>query len=164
MNRNSQQTEHTTQEAHSNTAPQAMKESVDRFHVRWEALPDYYYVKKVKRQIGFNLELTGTHEAGVEHPQPGCEHCRKVWKALKEIADWIVPKEERDTDYEIVPYDQSIHYDALRKFQPEVSLKIWIRHRSGFDREVDTCEVRCLNEMTQRLKEIGARKGKWEID
>ncbi len=28
------------------------------------AVPDYYYVKKEKRQIGFTLELTGTHEQG----------------------------------------------------------------------------------------------------
>ena len=164
MNLSTQKDEQTPQPGHDSSIPPTLKESVERFHVRWEALPDCYYVKKVKRQIGFHLELTGSHERGVEHPQPGCEHCRKVWRALKEIADWIVPKERRDTDYDIVPYDQSIHYDALRKFQPEVSLRMWIRHRSGFDREVDACEVRCLNEMLQRLKEIGARKGKWEID
>jgi len=83
---------------------------------------------------------------------------------LKDIADWIVPKEIRDSDYDISPYDQSIRYDAMRKFRPEVLLTIWIQHRSGFDREVDACEVRCLNEMTQKLREIGARNGKWEFD
>ena len=98
------------------------------------------------------------------HPLPGCEHCRKVWRALKAVADWIIPREERDSDYDIVPFDQSIHYDAGRKFRPDVSLRIWIRHRSGFDREVDACEVRCLGEMTQRLTEIGARKAQWESD
>jgi len=116
------------------------------------------------RQIGFRLELTGTHEEAVEHPQPGCEHCRRVWRALKATADWVVPKERRDSDYDIVPYDQSIRYDAMRKFRPDVSLQIWIRHRSGFDREVDACEVRCLNEMIGRLREIGARKGKWGVE
>lgn len=164
MNRNAEETEHIAQAANNQSAPPGLRDSVERFHVRWEVLPDCYYVNKQLRQIGFNLELTGSHEAGVENPQPGCEHCRKVWRALKAIADWIIPKEIRDTGYDIVPYDQSIQYDPLRKFQPEVSLRIWIRHRSGFDREVDACEVRCLKEMTERLKEIGARKGKWEID
>jgi hypothetical protein len=176
MNVNTQEREDTAQQANSG-APQALKAGVERFHVCWEVLPEYYYVsindplhsevkrqKKEKRQIGFLLQLSGTHEAGVEHPQPGCEHCHNVWRALKGIADWIVPKEIRDTDYEISPYDQSIRYDAVRKFRPEVLLTIWIRHRSGFDREVDACEVRCLNEMTQKLREIGARKGKWDFD
>ncbi len=135
---------------------QTLRELVSRFHICSEVLADYHFVNKEKRQIGFTLELTGTHEQGVEHPQPGCEHCRKVWRALTAVADWIIPREIRDSDYEIVPYDQSIQYNRARKFRPEVSLRIWIRHRSGFDRPVDACEVRCLNEMKQRLKELGA--------
>lgn len=154
--------------------PQGLKEFLERFHICWEALPDYYYVtvhdplhpevkqqKKEKRQIGFLLQLSGTHEAGVEHPEPGCEHCRKVWRGLKAIADWVLPKEIRDSAHDVSPYDQSIRYDPLRKFRPEVSLTILIHHRSGFDREVDACELRCLNEMTERLKQLGARNCKW---
>ncbi len=139
-----------------------LKGLVQRFKVCWEALPDYYYVKGQRRQVGFLLELSGTHELGVEHPQPGCQHCHHVRRALKAIADWIIPKEPRDSDHDIVPYDQAIHYAPRRKFRPEVSLEIWIRHRSGFDREVDACELRCLREMTQRLMELGAREGSWE--
>jgi len=145
----------------SEGVPEALRELVERFRVCWEALPDYYYVKKEKRQIGFTLELAGTHEAGVEHPLPGCPHCHKVRMALQAIADWIMPKERRDSGYDIVPYDQSIQYEAVRKFRPDVSLRIRIQHRSGFDRPVDACEVRCLNEMKQRLKELGAREKKW---
>lgn len=142
--------------------PAELKESVERFQVCWKTLPDYYYVKGQRRQIGFVLELAGTHEPGVEHPQPGCEHCHRVWRALAAIAKWIIPKATRDSDHEIAPYDQGIHYDPIRSFRPDVVLEIGIRHRSGFDREVDACEVRCLQEMTQRLKELGAREGKWE--
>jgi len=95
---------------------------------------------------------------------PGCQHCHNVWIALREIAKWIIPKEPRGTDHDIIPFDQSIHYGTGRKFRPDVSLQIWIRHRSGFDRPVDACELRCLNEMTQRLKELGVREGKWVSD
>lgn len=150
--------------AYSQKAGEPLQELVQRFQICFEVLPDHYYVNKKIRQIGFTLDLTGTHEPEIEHPLPGCEHCRKVWRALKAVADWIIPRERRDSDYDIVPYDQSIHYDRARKFRPDVSLRIWIRHRSGFDREVDACEVRCLNEMTQRLKELGARKEKWVLD
>ena len=141
-----------------------LRELVERFQICFEVLPDNYVVHKELRQIGFTLELTGTHEQGVEHPVPGCQHCQKVWIALRQIAKWIIPKERRDTDHDIIPFDQSIHYDAGRKFRADVSLQIWIRHRSGFDRPVDACEVRCLNEMTQRLQELGVRKGKWMPD
>jgi hypothetical protein len=141
-----------------------LKELVVRFQICFEVLPDNYVVDKELREIGFTIELTGTHEKGVEYPAPGCEHCRKVWHALTAVADWIIPREKRDSEYEIVPYDQSIQYNQARKFRAEVSLRIWIRHRCGFDRPADTCEVRCLNEMTQRLKELGVRKQKWVRD
>ena len=164
MNMSTEQEKGTSQTSHENGAPQKLKEFVQRFRICWEALPDHYYVKKEKRQIGFTLELTGTHESGVEHPQPGCPHCQHVWRALQEIANWILPKEVRDSDYEVSVFDQTIQYTAVRKFRPDVSLRISIRHRSGFDREVDACEVRCLNEMIQRLTEIGARKAQWGPD
>ena len=159
-----QQEAGTSQAGKDIRAPQRLKEFVQRFRICWEALPDHYYVKKEKRQIGFTLELTGTHESGVEHPEPGCQHCQHVWRALQEIAGWILPKEIRDSDYEVSVFDQTIQYTRVRKFRPDVSLRIWIRHRSGFDREVDACEVRCLNEMTKRLTEIGAHKAQWESD
>jgi hypothetical protein len=104
--------------------PAKLKQLVERFRVCWEALPDHYYVKGQKRQIGFVLVLAGTHEPGVEHPEPGCQHCRNVRRALEAIARWVIPKERRDTDHDIVPYDQAIHYDPSRKFRPEVSLEI----------------------------------------
>ncbi len=140
-----------------------LKELVQRFKVCWEVLPDYYYVKGQRRQIGFVLELSGTHEPGRGQPQPGCRLCHPVRRALEAIAHAIIPKDRRDSDHEVSPYDQSIHYDPSRKFRPEVTLGISICHRSGFDREVDACEVRCLQEMTQRLKELGARERSWEI-
>jgi predicted CXXCH cytochrome family protein len=147
--------------AHEEGVRKTLRDLVAGFQICFEALPDKYVVNKELLQIGFTLELTGTHEQGVEHPLPGCEHCRKGWRALKGVADWVIPREERDSDSEIGPFDQSIHYDPVRKFRPDVSLRIWIRHRSGFDRPVDACEVRCLNKMTQHLEALGVRKGKW---
>src|SRR5215472_10027490 len=147
-----------------NAVPTKLKQEVARFQVCWETLPDYYCVKGQRRQIGFVLVLAGTHEASVEHPEPGCEHCRNVRRALRAVAEWILPKERRDSAYDITPYDQAIHYDPSRRFRPEVTLQIGIRHRSGFDRAVDACEVRCRNEISQKLRALGAREGRWEFD
>ena len=145
-----------------NAVATELKQEVQRFRVCWETLPDHYYVKGRRRQIGFVIVLAGTYEAGAEHPEPGCEHCRNVRRALRAIAEWILPKERRDSAYDITPYDQAIQYDPSRRFRPEVTLQISIRHRSGFDREVDACEVRCLQEMTQRLKDLGVRETNWD--
>ena len=47
-----------------------IKELVERFRVCWEVWPEYRIVRGEKRQIGYALELSGTHEPGVEHDVP----------------------------------------------------------------------------------------------
>ena len=141
--------------------PEFLREVVGHFRVCWEVWPECIFVGHEKRQIGFALELSGTHAPGVEHPSPGCGYCHEVFAALQVIAAHILPREIRDSSYEISPYDQAIHYSHSRRNRPDVTLAIRILHRSGFERPVDACEVRCLAEMKQRLAELGACEGQW---
>ena len=140
---------------------QRLSALVERFRVCWEVWPEYIYVKHEKRQIGFSLELCGTHEAGVEHPTAGCEHCLHVIAVLHAIAAHILPRETRPSSYEIRVYDQAIHYPPKRGNRPEVVLPIKILHRHGFESPVDDCEVLCLNDMKLRLRALGASEGRW---
>lgn len=138
-----------------------LRELVGRYRVCWEVWPEYLYVQKERRQVGFQLELCGTHEPEVEHPEPGCPDCQRIFVALRAIADWILPSEKRPSTYEIGPYDQAIRYSSVRRNRPDVTLTVKILHREGFERSVDACEVRCLKEMQQGLKELGACERQW---
>jgi len=140
---------------------QLLRQLVERFRICWEVWPEYIIVGRGKRQIGFVLELSGTHAPGAEHPSPGCRHCQEVFRALQLIGANILPREIRDSSYEIGPYDQEIHYSHLRQNRPDVTLSIRVHHRSGFERPVDACEVRCLTEMKQQLAVLGACAGQW---
>ena len=142
--------------------PAVLRDLVQRYRVCWEVWPDYLMLAGRKQQIGFQLELSGTHEAGTEHPTPGCQHCRKVFAALQVIAVHILPREERPSVYDIESFEPAIHYSPARGNRPEVSLTIRIGHREHFDRPVDECEVRCLEEMKQRLRELGASEGRYK--
>ncbi len=141
--------------------PELLKELVERFRVCWEVWPEYVYVEREKRQIGFALELYGTHEPGTGHVDPGCRHCQRVFAALQTIADWIQPRDLRPSMYEIAPYDQSISYSSVRDNREDVCLALRILHRSGFERPVGKCQVQCLEEMKQRLRELGACDRRW---
>jgi hypothetical protein len=141
---------------HSEAVSRTLRELVQHFRVCYETVPDYCFIDHVRQQNGFVLELFGTHEQGVEHPIPGCHHCHNVRMALEVIAKYILPREKRDSEYDIAPFDHSIQYSSVRNNRPDVSLRISIQHRTGFDRGVDACEIQCLNEMTQQLKELGA--------
>lgn len=138
--------------------------SVVRQHrVCWEVLPEEVPVEDDRPlQIGFNLELSGAHAHGTEPPQPGCEQCRTILAHLREIAEWILPKAERPSRYEISVSDNVIRYDPVRHNRSEVTVTITILHRAQLDTPVDACEVFCLHEMEGKLKEIGARQGRWE--
>ncbi len=128
----------------------------------WEVWPEYHIDRDGKRiQIGFELNLIGTHGHSEPIIEPGCPECMKLYEDLSRIAHWIIPKEEFDTLYEIGIFDASIHYSSQRRFLPEVILTIKILHREGFDGPTDSHEVQVLKEMEEKLEKLGARKGSW---
>ncbi len=144
-------------------SPSVLGDLVNRYQVCWEVFPEYLMVNGKERQVGFELELTGTPEAGTDHVGPGCPACRRVYAALHAVADWILPKDERPSRYEVGPYEQALRYSAVRALRPDVTLSVKIVHRRGFDLPVDQCEVHCLEEMKQRLKQLGACERQWSF-
>jgi len=136
-------------------------ELVERFRVCWEAWPEYLYVGQEKRQVGFALELCGTHEPGTEHPGPACPRCKPVFLALHAIANHVLPREERMSVYRVSSFDQALHHSPLRRNRPDVVLTVRIVHREGVHRPVDTCQFRCFEEMRRHLRDLGVPEGQW---
>lgn len=144
------------------SALRELRDLVARYRVCWEVWPECIWTDNHRRQIGFQLELYGTHEAMTKaHPLPGCPACQRLYAALHAIAEWILPQEKRPTAHEIGPYDQALRYSPTRRNRPDVTLRIRIVHRHGFEAPVDACEVRCLTEMQERLRELGAQERQW---
>jgi hypothetical protein len=96
-----------------------LKELVERHKICWKVWPEFTMVAEERRQIGYELELAGTHEPGVTHPEPGCEHSQHVFTALRQIAEHILPREERPSMYEIGPFDQAIRYSPQYRNRPD---------------------------------------------
>jgi len=125
-----------------------LKELVRQHKVCWEVWPVYHIARKGEKiQIGFELELLRTHRDPKDVPKPGCAQCLEVYDDLKQIAQWILPKEDRLSRYEIGIFDSSIRYSAKRKFRRDVALMIKILHKAKFDDPTGDCEFRCLHEM-----------------
>lgn len=59
------------------------------------------------------------------------------------------------------PFETAIHFSPRRKMRKDVILVIDIMHRDRFDLPIDECEMRCLREMREKLKELGARPDQW---
>jgi hypothetical protein len=151
--------------------PWQLRELVMRHKVVYELRPAYAMVDEQRRQVGFDVEVCGTHGQGVldghePQPAPGCERCVAVFHDLVDVAKAVLPPADRPTGYYIEPFDQSLHYftkrrPAARRDRPDVMLTIEVRHREGFDREVDPCESRCVQEIVASLRALGAQEGTW---
>ena len=137
---------------------QDIRDLVQSFHVCQDVWPEYRFIKHEKRQIGFDLDLSGFHEGAEAHPEPGCDKCLEIYQALIRIAEEVLPPTKDDTTYQFEPYDQGIHYSAQRGNRPEVILKIRILHRKAFERPVDASEFQYMENLRSRLEEWGIRK------
>jgi len=128
--------------------------------VCYEVWPEYFIAQAKKLQVGFSRELCPIHRHQESHPMPGCTECYQVYTDLLKIAEWLKPKEQRPSQYEVEPFDRALHESARQGFRPDVTLTIKILRRDGFDEPVDDCKKRCLEEMVLRLSELGATQGR----
>ncbi|HVW86513.1 MAG TPA: hypothetical protein VHB50_17625 [Bryobacteraceae bacterium] len=146
-------------ESTENDIPRELTEIVAKHTVCYEVYAHERMVRDTRVKTSFDLELYGTHRYGETRLSPGCGVCRDTYDDLKRIALWIMPKDERPSVYEILPFDAALHESTKRNLRPEVLLTIRIRHRVGLDQPIDACEERCLDEMRARLALLGVRQG-----
>ena len=138
-----------------------LRELTERYRVCWDVWPELLVRDGKQRQVGFELELSGTHDFDGHHGGPDCPGCRQVFLALHAIVEHILPPEDRPSRYEVGPYEQAVRFSAARGNRPDVTLTVKVLHRQGFDQPVDGCEVRCLDEMKARLRELAACQRQW---
>jgi hypothetical protein len=136
----------------------ALKEIIRKHTVRYEVWPHFEISGGKRLMVGFDIELYGTHDHGATRLSPGCDLCTKTRDDLQRLAEYILPKDQRPSQYEIPPFDQSLHASQGGPF--EVVALIRIEHTHGFFDPIDACEERCLNEMLEKLAELGVPGGR----
>lgn len=135
-----------------------LRNIIQKHTVHYEVWPHYEIANGKRVMVGFDLELHGTHDHGTTKLSPGCTLCLETFSDLRRVAEWILPREERPSQYDIPPFDHALHASPKRPF--EVVLPIKIEHRNHFFDPVDSCEERCLKEMQAKLAGLGAAGGR----
>jgi hypothetical protein len=103
-----------------------------------EARPEYVAGDERPRPVGYVIEISATHDDPHVAPVAGCPACAAPLATLEEIVAY-----------------------RRRGNRPEVRATILVEHGEGFDRPIDACEQRCLDEIVSRLKQLGACEGQW---
>jgi hypothetical protein len=140
------------------TANNGLSSLVQRYQVCWEVGPECLAVGQAIRQVGFELELTGSDKCIQFNPT--CPECLRIRSALEAIANWIFERDENVT-LEVSHHDQSISYCAARGNRPDVTLTIRILHRTDFTAPVDRCEISYLERIKTRLRQLGVCERHW---
>lgn len=138
--------------------PAILVELVERFHVCWDFWPEIILVQHERRQVGFALGLYGTHEPGLAHPKQRCSHCENVFAVLHVIADWILPRERKAAMHEVEVRSPSDRHLPARHNSSCVTFTIRVTRRRGYEVGAHDCETELLEELGQRLGELGAVK------
>ena len=96
----------------SATTKNELAQLVQRYQVCWEVWPEYLTVGHTTRQVGFELELSGS-DKGIEF-NPTCPECSQIRWALEAIARWIL--DQKDVERLELGYrEQSISFPCARK-------------------------------------------------
>jgi hypothetical protein len=126
------------------------------FAVFWHVWPYRTVIDREVRQIGFELELMGSHCLDPNHLNPGCPQCRRVRSALlvvaKHLTDHVFPNLEESLTYDIEPHPTSVVYSANRAC---VTLSIIVMRRHAFDRAMDGSDNFVLGNVKKSMAELG---------
>ena len=150
--------------------PPVLTDVVKRYQVCWEVWPEYVIIAGQERQVGFDLELSGTHESATQHSGPGCLACRQIYSGLHAVAEWVLPKQAQPI-YRKGPCKTALRYSAVRvsgcndvlAVKVDFILKVPIVQLTGFEQTIDQCEMRALRETKQHLAELGTSVREWSL-
>jgi hypothetical protein len=136
-----------------------LQDAVRRFEVCWEAFPELGGTHPDRKQVGFVIELYGTHNRTDVVPTAGCQHCIPVMQALLNIADYVVPADWRDS-LDGLRAHSGIEYARERGERPDIVVAITMvpRRRGQPD---DSARVECLTSIKERLQQLGTHERSW---
>jgi hypothetical protein len=141
-----------------------LRDLVRRHKVCWEVWPEEVVCNSHLEKIGFELELLGTPAEATSDVSPGSGACVEVYDALRKVADFLIPRDQSLLcRCEIEPFEPALRYSAVRKDRPDVVLGLKILHPHGLG-PVDESELRCLQQLQNKLEAVGAYRGRWLPD
>ena len=142
---------------------EALREIVLRHCVCYEVWPEWSGNGGPAKRIGFAISLCGVHENGfAKNDVPGSPHGWRTYMELRAVAEWITPEQERACRFEIPAFDRAWHgAPNARHARNETVVTIRILHRHNIDAAIDDCQQECLNEIRQKLADLGVRENTW---
>lgn len=130
---------------------------VREHHVYFEVRPELVPTAGERLKVGFELRLWAVHPKGA-HALPGCDRCRALARDLERLARAVMPPPDREARSALEPFRPALYESRVVQGADEICVIVRIFHRTEYERPVDACEERCLKEIRQALRALGARE------
>ena len=136
--------------------PAVLQELVQLFHVCWVILPEIMPVGRDQHRAGFLLELQTTHEHREKDFAKDCAHCQRARGVLRVVADWIVRHAKKPCTCSVDVQAPFVRVATPRGNREFLKLTLRVVHHQDCEQYANDCETCWLNQMRDRLGELGA--------
>lgn len=127
---------------------------VRRYRMTWHTQPELAMHEGRLIPIGFTVEILARYDHPAHPPLPDCPECAPVRRALKLVADAVLPRGEHVAWYDVQVPEAIVQYDSSH--DPALSATITVLHKGRETRPPDDCEIACVTEIRENLRELGA--------
>lgn len=124
----------------------------------WQLWPQYAVLQGERRQIGFELELIGSHTLDASHLDPGCAQCHRIRSILVAIAENLAHEVFRNHDsvtYDIDPHLASIVCLPGLANRPCVTVSIIVTDNHALARATNVLSDSVVSNAREYLLELG---------
>src|SRR6266567_4642802 len=139
-----------------------LKRLIEKYNIALQVWPRYTFDEGQRYQVGFEVELIGSHSLDPNHVYPSCTKCCRTRAALLLIAELVVEPamalKECPLPCEIYSHPTSILWWPRYGNRSAVNISIKIGFVSDPEARVGKRELGVLNEVRHRLAELGARE------
>jgi hypothetical protein len=128
------------------------RDLVRMFCVSFHLRPTYVSLASHGPEVGFELQLIGTHQKMKKHDQSRCARCGSLLLLLLELADECLPEEQQSVQSS-TRCEKVIHYTSSAGDWPEVVLRISVIRRASVENAAANRFVQ-LDQLLQLTEEI----------
>lgn len=110
-----------------------LRDLVRMFSISFRIRPTYVGLVGDGLEIGFEMELIGTHQNAGQHLQGGCAQCLRVLQVLLELADLSLSKEESTVQRASARFEKLIRYASTTGIRPEIVVGMKVVRGAGLE-------------------------------
>ena len=135
-----------------------LRDLVRTFSISFRLRPMYVSLAGGRPEIGFELELIGTHAAAGQHTGNRCVHCLRALFALLDLADRGLSEEKTLVRPIGAHYEKRIRYTASSRDWPEVVLCVTVVRAMSLEEVEEDRLLELADDVRKVLHRLGCRE------